>query len=262
METVVPKKLSIKHNDFVFNIEFHDDIVRIEALHESEYLLWGHSFDKSIESSNKNNNLTITLSPKMIYDLLNDYANNKSDKYVTITFPEKYKTPDDAIFIEVKIVLPYGTACEDSKVLILEPIKITTEERFNKKIAFNKADIMAHIESLEKRLVQMIIDANEKSNKDLTAIMTAIDKHHNTTYSNLVTKIGIDMATLKTELLTKITTDIAALETKFNAKISTDITALETKLAANMATIKADIINKMTAETTRVNTELTKYALK
>lgn len=247
MESVAPKKLSIKHNDFVFNIEFHDDIVRIEALHESEYLLWGHSFDKSIESSNKNNNLTVTLSPKMIYDLLNDYANNKSDKYVTITFPEKYKTPDDAIFIEVKIVLPYGTNCEDSKVLILEPIKITTEERFNKKIAFNKAEIMAHIESLEKRLVQMIIDANEKSNKDLTTIITAIDKHHNMTYENLVNKIGIDMATLKTELNTKIVTDIAALETK---------------LAANMATLKADIINKMTAETARVNTELAKYQLK
>lgn len=233
MESLIAQDLNIKYGKFMFTIKYFDGTIRIEALHEEEHLLWANTFDNILSSNKEDKQLILKTSPSMIYKLLSNYANGKNDQYVAIKFPEKYKSPDDAICIEINIKLPYDENCDDSKILVLYSVKVSIEERFNKKIAFTYAKLTDHIEENSKKNIN-----------DISSIIAGIDKRHTDTTNILNSAIGA----LKTELLSKITADInsatGALKTELLSKITNEINALRTEI------------------TNKLNTELAKYQLK
>lgn len=160
-------ELTFSVHDFEYTIKFHqpDDLLYIVATHNKEYLQWNANIGESLPkyaAENKNNNMEIHLTPKAIYNILKKFSEKKLEQSTEIIFPEKYKTSDTKMLIEIKITLPYDEQYLDINLVELMPCKIPDDQRLMQIMKSQHDQLNTKLNNENKRLQEAVVLVNKQ----------------------------------------------------------------------------------------------------
>lgn len=170
----------IKQNNIIFNISLKDtNIVEIKAVDTVKLYRWSCLLiDKQVEQTatikELTSNINIDFTPSAIFKILSDYSENKLDDDVTVefitsyqnttTFCDNFNDTFDPIIIKIKCsfipsyyenITTNYTHIHD---IVLEPVNISLQERYNNKInALEK-----RIDDLTKQLTSYAVIVDDK----------------------------------------------------------------------------------------------------
>src|SRR5579885_1943906 len=135
---------------------FEENVLHIEAIHKEEYLIWFKILDENIKTEIKNNNLLgIQLPPNIIFDILNDFSQNKVSKEFEIKFPNGFKSETSQLMIEIHVKMAYGFS--NITPIYLDPKPLEYRDVNEKKLLFLKNEV--------KNLREKLNNNNESNDK-------------------------------------------------------------------------------------------------
>lgn len=122
----------VKHN-FNYQIKYDTklDETIITVTHMDEFYSW-----RKIISSNLlgiENVICLTISPKILFSIFYNYAQNELHELTKLEFPKDYED-SELLIIMIKTISPYNDEDVDNKYIFLENIKVPLEERLQKKL--------------------------------------------------------------------------------------------------------------------------------
>lgn len=248
-------KVIIKRELFTFTIEYNDDeSIRIDALYEKEYLKWFNKFYNNSFPYNENQLLIIKLDPKNIFDLFNNYALNNSDENVEIKFPDKFDTKTNTLSIYMNIKLRFSDNYIDSKEFKLFPVEIDSDERLNKKLEYDKKEIIQYV---DKNISQVQCELDKKINDDI--VNRTQDAFYVDYQMNEKIQRGI-IRYMEDVFSNKINEKFDKFEKEIRENIAKDINSLRTELITHTtdkcSTILSTVIENLTNIANKVSNSI------
>lgn len=139
----------------------------MKATHNEEFEVYTSTITCPIEKSLGNNGF-IPLTPDMVYDVFNNFSNEKLDKETTqIIFPTQIKDTE-FLTIEIKTkYFPFGKLYEDVKMIVLEKITTNFEERMNNKVLHSRNGVEQKIKTMEAKIEMLISKIAEFEKKEM-----------------------------------------------------------------------------------------------
>ena len=139
---ILIKELKFTVEPYIYSVKlFEGNILQIEVIHKEEYLIWFNIFDENIKTGNKITDLMkMELRPKIIFDILSDFSENKVSNDFKIVFPNDLPISENSqLMLEIHVEISYGF----SKIIpiYLNPKVLEYKEIVDKKLLFFKNSI-------------------------------------------------------------------------------------------------------------------------
>lgn len=241
----------ITDENFTYLVKYHDadGSLYIQATHNSDYLIWSNVVD-NVSQSYEKSRLDINLAPKVVYVMLKDYSKGKLKKNISIKFPDGYKAADSAITIMITCtLLTYDDKYRDTKMIILNPVEVSYEQRVHRKLQ----SLTSHIDSRFENINDSISDIRN------TFVTVEEFEEQCIKMDDSVIELKQSIADtdecledMKKEFNAKIDNTVAALKAELMAEITKAINASKTEVIALIEKAKVDMQNA--SAVTAINT--------
>lgn len=179
-------------NDFTYKIKYNkqNNSVSFHVTHNTEFLEWTKTInDNLIDGTSEQ--IKVSLSPKNLFKLFNDYSHNCLPERYAIIMPDSL----DNVSIEIHSTLEYQDEI-DIKTITFEPVDIPFETRSDLKVKLKLEQRDKHFEteldSRDKHTDQKLQDISAQLNQHmfkLQNISTQLEQFQSKTVQNLVTRI-------------------------------------------------------------------------
>jgi len=118
--------------DYSIRYDETTNSVNIHVKHNTEFIEWSKTITNNL-TNGTSENIKVSLTPKNVYNILNDYANGVLSPKYKVVMPNTFKV-DTSLPIEIHSTMEYQDD-QDVKTISLDPIDIPIEKRFDLKLA-------------------------------------------------------------------------------------------------------------------------------
>ena len=166
-------------SDIVFSEDGFDYVIRFDSVgctlqinitHNAEILSWSTIVSNSLVDSTSNT-INYVFNPDMLFKIFKQYTEKTLHQLSTIKFPKFYKTPDVPLMIEIITVSCYDNNNVDTKIIVVDPVKISSEKRFELKLEQRDKQIKQLFEKYDSVMLRLNkkLDKRDSKIEQLTA---------------------------------------------------------------------------------------------
>lgn len=207
MEATQICQIDFTESEFTYSISYDptSDGIRIEAIHNTEFLSWANIISSDLDSDTSSA-MKYTLSTSIIFKIFEMYNKKCLPELTTIKLPTGYKEENVPLMIEIATGSPYNPSDKDIKFISLEPVKVTSNKRFELKLKQRDQKI----KDLEDGIDNLRLSINELCDKITNNYYTKekINKMGFAKTDSTCTKLEFNkLLALKNDSYTKVESD-------------------------------------------------------
>ena len=276
------KYINFTIEPFVYKMTLQDNVLRIDAKHIDECLMWSTTIDDILEDPDsmkmicKEKQFIVNLDPDEIFEIFDYYDKGSLDNNTKITFPSMFKNEEEHICITIDFQISFGKQRHDTKWIILEPEIIPKDVINFQKLEHVKNNVLSKISDLGAKMernnekVDSDVDKLEKRVSDLdkryTELFVMMQNEFKKCEENYQKLVTTELQKLKNSITTDyqsyVDTEIGEMQdtitqqcvTKYQPKITIELTNLQSTITQQC---DAKYHPKITTELTNLQSTIT-----
>lgn len=135
MEDNQTHQLNFTESNFTYSISYDikSEGIQIEAVHNKEFLSWSNILSSDLEDATSNG-IKYTFTTSILFKIFEMYVKKALPELTSIKLPSGYKASDVPLAIEIATGSPYDSSDKDIKFISLDPVRVTSDKRFELKL--------------------------------------------------------------------------------------------------------------------------------
>ena len=133
-----------------YSIQYDSSLnsVDISIIHNTDFFAWFKTISYDL-NDNSSDDIKVKIPPKSLYNVFKKYDNKTLDKSINLILPTEYKDENQSLSIEIKTISPFDPLCYDTKTILIDPIMVSTEKRFESKLMLRDTKINTLYDKIE-----------------------------------------------------------------------------------------------------------------